>query len=227
MSQVKTALRTDVEIQRDVLDELDWDRRVRSNEVGVAVKDGIVTLSGSVDTYTKRLAAEEAALRVVGVRAVANELEVHLPSAAMRTDAEIAEAALAALKWDADIRAEGLEVVVSHGWVTLKGEVDVQFQREETERLIRRLAGVAGVTNYLAVRATSPAPKDIQQRIERALLRNAETDAHRINIDVQGHKVILRGVVRSHAERRAAEGSAWSAPGIIEVVDQLVVVPVR
>ena len=225
MSQVKTTDRTDIAIQRDVLDELDWDSRVRPNEVGVSVKDGIVTLSGTVDSYTKRWAAEEAALRVLSVKAVANDLEVHLPSAAERTDAELAQAALAALKWDADIRTEALEVTVSHGWVTLKGTVDVPFQRAEAERIVHRLAGVKGVSNWLTVRLVSPAPTDIQQRIERALLRNAETDAHRISVQVQGHKVILQGTVRSWAERRAAEGSALSAPGISEVENRIVVSP--
>ncbi len=226
MTPLQTAERTDIQIQRDVLDELDWDSRVRPNEVGVSVKDGIVTLSGTVDSYTKRWAAQEAALRVLGVKAVANDLEVHLPGAAERTDPELAQAALAALKWDADIRTEGLEVTVSRGWVTLKGAVDVQFQRQEAERIIHRLAGVKGVTNWLVVRTMSPAPKDIKQRIERALLRNAETDAQRITVEVHGNKVILHGTVRSYAESRAAEGSAWSAPGIAEVENHLVISPV-
>lgn len=226
MTPVKAAERTDIQIQRDVLDELDWDSRVRPNEVGVSAKDGIVTLSGTVDSYTKRWAAQEATLRVLGVKAVANDLEVHLPSAAERTDAELAQAALAALKWDADIRTEGLEVTISHGWVTLKGVVDVQFQRQEAERIIHRLAGIKGVTNWLTVRTISPAPKDIKQRIERALLRNAETDAQRITVDVQGSRVTLHGTVRSYAESRAAEGSAWSAPGISEVDNRLIISPV-
>jgi osmotically-inducible protein OsmY len=225
MTPTQTAGRTDIQIQRDVLDELEWDSRVRPNEVGVSVKEGIVTLSGTVDSYTKRWAAQEAALRVLGVKAVANDLEVHLPSAAERTDGELAQAALAALKWDADIRTEGLEVTLSHGWVTLKGTVDVQFQRQEAERIVHRLAGVKGVTNWLTVRTLSPAPKDIQQRIERALLRNAETDAQHITVDVLGSKVILRGTVRSYAEIRAAEGSAWSAPGITEVDNRLGISP--
>ncbi len=223
MAHVEISERTDLDIQRDVLDELDWDSRIRPNEVGISVKDGIVTLSGTVDSFAMRWAAEEAALRVVGVKAVANELEVELPSAAERTDTELAQAALAALKWDADVRAEGLEVVVTHGWVTLRGVVDVQFQREEAERIIRRLVGVKGVINVLSVRASSPAMKDIKQRIERALLRNAETDAQRISVEVQGNKVILHGTVRSYAERRAAEGSAWSAPGIREVENRIAV----
>lgn len=226
MTQTKAAERTDIDIQRDVLDELEWDNRVQPNEVGVSVKDGIVTLSGPVDSYTKRWAAEEAALRVQGVKAVANDLEVHLPSASERTDAELAQAALAAFKWDADIRTENLEVTVSHGWVSLKGSVDVQFQRQEAERIIHRLAGVKGVTNQLKVRTSSPAPKDIQQRIERALLRNAETDAQHVTVEVQGHNVILRGTVRSWAERRAAEGSAGSAPGISNVENHITVSPV-
>lgn len=225
MRRVSTGNRTDSDIQRDVLDELDWDSRVRPNNVAVSVEDGIVTLNGMLDAYTKRQAAEEAALRVLGVKAVVNELDVRLPSAAERTDTALARAAVAALTWDADIRTEGLEISVSHGWVTLKGTVDVPFQRAEAERIVHRLAGVKGVKNGLTVRQASPAPKDIQQRIERALLRNAETDAQRITVDVQGHKVILQGTVRSWAERRAAEGSAFSAPGITDVENCLIVTP--
>jgi osmotically-inducible protein OsmY len=213
MTGVKIPGRTGTDIQQDVLDELEWDSRVRPNEVGVSVKDGIVTLSGPVDSYTKRWAAEEAALRVVGVQAIANDFEVHLPSAAERTDTELAQAALSALKWDADIPADGLEVTVSHGRVTLKGTVDDQFQRAEAERVVRRLAGVKAVTNWLTVRVSAPAPQDIKQRIERALVRNAETDANRVSVEVLGHTVVLRGDVRSWAERRAAEGSAGPRRG--------------
>jgi osmotically-inducible protein OsmY len=216
---------TDEHLQRLVLEELDWDRRVSPNEIGVSVKDGIVTLSGQVDSYTKRLAAQEAALNVLGVRAVANELEVHMPMTAERTDADLAQMALTALAWDADIPSSGLEVVVSHGWVTLLGTVDVPFQRLEAERVVHHLQGVKGVTNRIGVRLTGSAPKDVKERIERALLRNAETDSRHITVQVSGHKVILHGKVRSYAELRAAEGAAFTAPGIAEVENHLEVVP--
>ena len=225
-SQETSAKRTDADIRRDVLDELEWERRVQPSEIGVSVNEGIVTLSGTIDSYPKRWAAEEASFRVLGVKAVVNELEVQLPRNAEHADEGIAEAALAAFAWDADLHNAGLTVTVSHGWVALHGEVEVQFQREEAERLVRRLAGVRGVTNGLTIRRSSPAPEDVAQRIERALLRNAETDAQRIHVQVHGHRATLRGIVASWAERRAAEGSAWSAPGITEVDDQLVIAPV-
>lgn len=213
----------DMQIQRNVLEELKWDTRVHPNEVGVSVKEGIVTLSGTVDSFIKRWAAEEAALRVFGVKALANDLEVHLPSAAERTDADLAQAALTALTWDADIPTSALDVTVSHGWVTLKGTVDTHFQRQQAERAIHRLVGVVGVSNQLAVRARGAAPADVKQRIERALIRNATTDAERVTVEVHGTKVILKGTVRSYAERVAAEGSALSAPGITEVENRLLV----
>lgn len=215
--------RSDAQIQEDVLEELRWDGRVHPNEIGISVKDGIVTLSGWVDSYPKRWTAQEAALRVVGVKAVANDVEVHLPSAAERTDTDLAQAVLTALTWDAGLSTSGMHVTVSHGWVTLKGTVDVPFQREQAERVVHHLAGVKGVSNLLAVRTIAPVPLDVKQRIERALLRNAETDARRITVEVHGHTVILKGAVRSYAERRAAEGSALSAPGITEVENQILV----
>jgi osmotically-inducible protein OsmY len=215
--------RSDTQIEKDVLDELDWDTRIGPNEIGVTVKDGIVTLSGHVDSYARRWAAQEAALRVLGVKAVANELEVSLFSAAERTDTELAHAAIDALTWDAEIPTHNIQVSVSKGWITLTGQVDVYFQRSAAERALRHLAGVRGVSNELVVRQTGPAPGDVKQRIERALVRNAETDAARITVEVRGHEALLKGTVRSHAEKRAAEASARSAPGIYEVDNRLLI----
>ncbi len=215
--------RSDAQIQRDVLDELDWDTRVRPTEVGVSVKDGIVTLTGQVDSYSKRWAAQEAALRVIGVRAVANDLEVSLHSAAERTDSELARAVIDALKWDAEIPTQAIQISVTNGWITLSGQVEVYFQRDAAERAVRHLAGVRGVSNRLTVRQPGPAPDDVKQRIERALVRNAETDAEHITVEVRGHRAILRGSVRSHTEKQAAEASARSAPGIAEVENQLLI----
>ena len=200
--------RTDEQIQADVLEELKWDTRVRPNEIGVAVKDGIVTLTGWVDSYLKKMAAEEAAHRVQGVQAVANDIEVRLPSFAERTDADLAAAVLNALKWDAAIPTGALDVTVSKGWVTLRGEVEYRFQKRDAERAVQRLAGVKGVTNLIAVKPHL-SPTDLKQQIERALVRNAETDARNIMVEVQGSKVILRGTVRSYAEKQAAEDTAW------------------
>src|SRR5260370_11803318 len=144
-----TPTRTDEQIQRDVLDELKWDARVQPNEIGVAVKDGIVTLTGWVDSYTKKWAAEDAAKRVRGVKAVANDIEVRLPRAAERTDADLAAAALHALEWDAFVPIERLQVTVAKGWVTLEGAVDWEFQKEDAERVVRRLAGGQVLTNLV------------------------------------------------------------------------------
>src|SRR6202171_2981182 len=189
---------TDEQIQKDVLEELKWEARVRPNEIGVAVKDGIVTLMGYVDSYSKRWAAEEAALRVRGVKAVANEIEVRLPVSSERSDADIAAAAVRALEWDAFVPVDKLDITVSKGWVTLKGEVEWQFQKQDAERVVRRLSGVKGVVNLISVKPRV-SPSDLKQKIEQALVRSVETDARKINVDVQGSKVILTGTVRSWA----------------------------
>src|SRR5438876_9283596 len=207
---IATDIRTDAQIQTDVLAELKWEPRVAPNEVGVAVKDGVVTRTGWVDSYAKRWAAEEAAHRVRGVKAVANDIEVRLPHADERTDADIAAAAVRALEWDAFVPIEKLNVTVSKGWVTLRGEVEWQYQNEDTERAVRRLTGVRGVTNLLTVRPrVKPSPQELKRKIEDALVRSAETDAERITVEVQDNKVILKGTVRSWAERQEAERVAW------------------
>jgi osmotically-inducible protein OsmY len=218
-------VRTDEDIQRDVLEELKWDSRVQVNEIGVVVKDGIVTLTGWVDSYMKKLAAEAAAHRVHGVKAVANDIEVRLPGSAERTDADLAKAVLDALRWDAAIPTDKIDVTVSHGWVTLKGEVEFGFEKRDAERAVQRLSGVKGVTNLITVRP-HPLPTDLKQNIEKALIRNAETDAQHITVEVEGSKVILRGTVRSYAEKKAAEETAWASPGVTEVENRIVVSPI-
>jgi len=209
-----------MDLQSDVLDELTWTANVKANEIGVAVKEGVVTLTGMVESYLARQAAQDAALRVRGVHAVANEIEVRLHTSAERTDSDLALAALTALKWDAIIPTDELDVTVSRGFVTLKGKVEWYFQREAAQRVVQRLAGVKGVSNLITV-AAHPAPTDIKQRIERALVRNAEIDANTITVTVQGNTAVLKGTVRSYAEKVAAGRTAWLAPGITTVDNEI------
>jgi osmotically-inducible protein OsmY len=217
------SIRTDEAIQTDVLEELKWDAHVRPNEIGVAVKDGIVTLNGWVDSYLKKMAAQEAAHRVPGVKAVANDIEVRLPGFAERTDTDLAAAVLGALRWDAAIPAGKVDVTVSQGWVTLKGEVDHGFQKRDALRAICRLSGTKGITNLMMVKPPQPAPQDLKSQIEKALVRNAQTDAKYITVEVQGSEVILRGAVSSYAEKKAAEETASSASGVTEVDNRIIV----
>jgi osmotically-inducible protein OsmY len=217
-----TETRTDTQIQQDVLAELKWEPRVAPNEVGVSVKEGVVTLTGWVDTYVKRWAAEDAAHRVRGVKAVANDIEVRLSPGDERTDADIAAAAVKALAWDALVPTEKVHVTVSKGWVTLKGAVDWQYQRDEAERVVRRLTGVKGVTNLVTI-AQRPAPAEIKKKIEEALTRTAQSDAQKITVEVEGSKVILKGTVRSWAEREEAARQAWAAPGVTSVDNRITI----
>jgi osmotically-inducible protein OsmY len=221
-TETRTDTRTDTQIQADVLAELKWEPRVSPNEIGVMVKDGVVTLTGTVDSYTKRWAAEDAAHRVRGVKAVANEIEVRLSSGGERTDKDIAEAAVRALEWDALVPIDRLDITVSNGWVTIKGEVDWQFQREDVERVVRRLQGVKGVTNLVTVKSR-PTPTELKTKIEEALVRTAKSDAARITVTVDGSKVILNGTVRSWAEREGAERQAWAAPGVTAVDNRITI----
>ncbi|MBO4209972.1 BON domain-containing protein [Micromonospora echinofusca] len=216
--------RTDQDIQSDVLDELNWEPRVQPNEIGVTVSEGVVTLTGWVDSYAKKWAAERAAHRVDRVRAVANDVQVRLATSAQRTDAEIATAATRALEWDAFVPLDGLDVTVSGGWVTLRGEVEWEYQRRAAERSVRRLTGVRGLSNGIVVRpAGRPTRGDLTDRITRALVRSVETDAERISVEVRGDTVILDGLVRSWLERDEAERVAWSAPGVAEVHNHITV----
>jgi osmotically-inducible protein OsmY len=219
-----TMTRADEEIQRDVQDELKWDARLQPHEIGIIVDGGVVTLTGWVDGYVKKWAAERAALRVSGVRAVANDVEVRLSGPGERTDPDIAAAATRALEWHALVPDDSIVVTVANGRVTLGGRVEWQFQKNAAERAVRKLSGVRSVSNLIMVMPrTKPSPQELTRRIKEALVRNAETDAGRIGAEVLGDRVVLTGDVGSWAERAEAERVVWSAPGVREVENDIVV----
>jgi osmotically-inducible protein OsmY len=214
--------RTDAEIESDVEDEMEWAANFDEDDVDVDVKDGVVTLTGTVDSYFARGAAEDAALGVFGVTAVINEIGVFLPSAVERTDDDLEAVARYALTRDVVIPSGKLFVTVSHGIVTLQGQVDWNYQREDAEDVIERLAGVKGVVNFITV-MPQPVPSDVAQRIQKALMRNADVNADTIAVAVEGTTATLTGVVHSYAEKDAAEDAAWLAPGIMEVDNDITV----
>ena len=215
-------MKNDVDLQRDVFDELKWEPAVHSTDIGVIVKDGVVTLEGVVDSYPEKWAAERAAKRVSGVKALALELEVKLPGFGRQTDADIAEAAENALKWDVLVPQDRIKVTVEKGFLTLEGQVDWEFQSSAAKRAVQYLTGVNGVANAITVKP-NVAPIDVKAKIEAALKRNAILDAQQITVQADGGKVTLRGNVRSWAERDEAEAAAWAAPGVNEVTDFIAV----
>ena len=218
-------MKTDPQIQLDVLNELKWDTRVAPNEIGVAVKTGVVTLTGSVTSYAKKLAAEQAAHRVVGVLDVANDIAVKAASGTNPTDAEIAAAVRQALKWDVFVPDEKIQTTVTNGIVKLQGTVDYASQRQDAARAIRNLAGVFAIDNEIRVKRAEVSKPALKTAIHDALERRAEHDANKIQLDVEAGNVTLSGTVHSWTERQAVIGAAWGTRGVETVIDKLHVSP--
>lgn len=216
--------KTDIEIQQDVLKELRWDPRVDQTEVGVQVDGGVVTLTGNIASYAKKVAAKEAAHRVSGVLDVVNNLVVALPSTHQRNDLDIAHAVRQALVWDVFVPDDRIHSTVSQGWVTLEGEVDRWSQRFDAERALEHLTGVKGVSNQITVRPTvRPNAEKLRGSIEEALDRQAHREAGRIGIDIKDGVVTLTGNVRSWIEKNAVHNVVCFAPGVRSVDDQLMI----
>jgi osmotically-inducible protein OsmY len=215
-------MRSDSELRADVAAELNWDASIRNEDIAVAVKEGAVVLAGTVDSYAQWYAAERAAERVKGVRAIVNDLKVLVPSELERSDPDIAHAALNALKWDVEVPDHLITLKVTNGWITLQGEVERQFQRAAAERVVRSLTGVRGVSNSISVRP-APTPADVKQHIRDMLKRQAEFDADNLIVELVDHRATLRGKVQSFAEKRDAERAAWQTPGVTEVKNELTI----
>jgi osmotically-inducible protein OsmY len=213
---------TDRELKEHVQNALDWEPSVDQSDIGVSADAGVVTLRGNVRSFTERSTAERVTLRVYGVKALANDLEVRLPSTAERTDTDIAQAVVTAMAWNTVVPPDRVTVTVTRGWVTLKGSLEWQYQKDAAARVVRDLTGVRGVNNEILVKPHIKT-EDVQAKIEAAFRRSAEIDARRVSVAAQDGKVILTGNVRSWAERQEAERAAWAAPGVTQVDDRITI----
>lgn len=214
---------TDKRLEQCVLNAVDWEPSLETSDISVSVDEGTVTLRGHVRSYAQKVMAEQVALRVYGVRAVANDIDVHVLSGCQRTDTEIAQAAVTALTWNTMVPSDRVTVTITDGWLTLKGMVDWQYQKDAAARAVRDLQGVRGVANKIVLQPVNTAV-DVGAKIEAMLKHAAALDARRIHVMAQDGTVILSGSVHSWAERRVAERTAWAAPGVTHVDDRLTVI---
>jgi len=213
-------MKSDAILKEQIMDELDWEPSVDSTRIEVDVKDGIVILSGTVPSYMEKIDAEKAVKRVDGVKAVVQNIEVKLISAFMRTDEEIAQTALKNIKWNTNVPEDNIILKVENGWVTLEGKVVWNYQKELAKNAVKGLIGVKGVTNLVKVEPKIQ-PENLKEKIKKAFERNATIDAGNVRVEVIGNKAILKGNVQSWVEKRQAELTVWSAPGILEVENKL------
>lgn len=215
-------MKTDHDLQRDVMDELLFEPRVDHSQIGVAAKDGVVTLTGTVPDYDQKLAAEEAARRVSGVKAIAQDIEVHFACDPETSDAEIARRILDLFLWNVTIPADAIGVKVEHGRVTLTGKVEWNYQKQAALKAVAQTGGVKGVTNLIEVESKKVSPAEVRERILAAFKRSSALDADAISVNVDGGTVKLSGSVQGWNERRVAEHAAWSVPGVTNVQDDIV-----